>query len=144
MRFSRFNISVANYDQLLYIDLISPEEQQRCELLEEQLRETTQDALKQRNGKKYFFRVRNRIFQSFHQRPTFYAADNFLVLVTFSSDQLSTLTKRERTVFSKSPKNSCIFFIVWNCILKFYRHLKVVYWPSWLPLCCWPSSFNLM
>lgn len=58
------NLSVALICWLAHIDFISPEEQQRSELLEEQLRETTQDALKQRNGKKYFCCVRQKIFKS--------------------------------------------------------------------------------
>lgn len=37
--------------------LALPEEQHRSELLEEQLRETTEDALKQRNGKICYQRV---------------------------------------------------------------------------------------
>ena len=37
--------------------LALPEEQHRSELLEEQLRETTEDALKQRNGKICYPRV---------------------------------------------------------------------------------------
>ena len=46
--------------------LALPEEQHRSELLEEQLRETTEDALKQRNGKICYPRVRGSNFPYGH------------------------------------------------------------------------------